>query len=99
MLLVLFGVGLSIPIVIWGSGLLARLMGRFPWIVTLGAAILGYVGGEMMLKDRVVHRWLGEGLVAYLHWLVPVALAGLVVLVGMVIKGRRPAPTHSPSRG
>ena len=99
MLLVIFGVGLSIPIVIWGSGLLARLMGRFPWIVTLGAAILGYVGGEMMLKDRAVLRWLGEGLVAYLHWLVPFALAGLVVLLGWVIKGRRAAPAHSPSQG
>jgi YjbE family integral membrane protein len=99
MLLVIFGVGLSIPIVIWGSGLLARLMGRFPWIVTLGAAILGFVGGEMMLKDRAVRGWLGEDLVGYLHWLVPVALAGVVVLVGWVIKGRRAAPTHSPSRG
>jgi YjbE family integral membrane protein len=91
MLLVIFGVGLSIPIVIWGSGLLARLMGRFPWIVALGAAILGWVGGEMLLKDRQVHRWLDEGAQGVVRWLLPAALAVGVVLAGRVIRSRRVA--------
>ena len=52
MVLVVFGVGLSIPLVIWGSGLLARLMARFWWIVDVGAAILGWVAGEMILGDQ-----------------------------------------------
>ena len=59
MVLVIFGVGLSIPLVIWGSGLLARLMSRFWWIVDLGAAILGWVSAEMILEDQVVQGWLG----------------------------------------
>src|SRR4029453_16521718 len=59
MRLVIFGGGPPIPIVIWGSGLLARLMARFWWIVDLGAAILGWVAGEMILGDRVVQEWLG----------------------------------------
>src|SRR5687767_7209730 len=42
MTLVVLGVGLSIPIVIWGSGILTRLMGRFWWIVDVGAGILGW---------------------------------------------------------
>ena len=46
MTLVIFGVALSIPIVIWGSGLLARLMARFWWIVDVGAGILGWVAGR-----------------------------------------------------
>ena len=45
LILVVFGISLSIPIVIWGSGLLARLMNRFQWIVWLGGGILGWVAG------------------------------------------------------
>jgi YjbE family integral membrane protein len=70
-LLVLFGVGLSLPLVVWGSGLLARLMGRFPWIIWLGGGILGYVAGEMILRDPLVGAWLGHGTVAALHYPVP----------------------------
>jgi YjbE family integral membrane protein len=59
MILVIFGIGLSIPIVIWGSGLLATLMNRFAWIIWLGGGILGYVAVEMMLHDQRVVAWLG----------------------------------------
>src|SRR4030095_15340572 len=52
MTLVVFGIALSIPIVVWGSGLLAPLMNRFIWIIWIGGAILGYVAGEMILKDK-----------------------------------------------
>ena len=82
MLLVFFGVGLSIPIVIWGSGILARLMGRFPWIVLLGGSVLGWVSGEMILKDGIVRAWLGESVVDTLHWVVPAVLGIGVVVVG-----------------
>ena len=60
MALVVFGIGLSIPIVVWGSGLLARLMNRFAWIIWLGGGILGYVATEMLLHDQGVMAWLGE---------------------------------------
>lgn len=59
MSLVIFGIGLSIPIVVWGSGLLARLMNRFSWIIWLGGGILGYVAMEMMLHDKGLVGWLG----------------------------------------
>jgi YjbE family integral membrane protein len=62
LLLVAFGIGLSIPIVIWGSGLLARLMTRFQWIVWLGGGILGWVAGEMIVKDRILHYVVSTGL-------------------------------------
>jgi YjbE family integral membrane protein len=58
--LVVIGIGFSIPIVIWGSGLLATLMNRFAWIIWVGGGILGYVAGEMILKDHGIARWLGE---------------------------------------
>ena len=89
LVLVLMGVGLSIPIVVWGAGLLARLMGRFPWIVDLGAAILGWVAGEMILKDEVVRGWLGEGVVEALQWALPAILGVAVIAVGRWITLRR----------
>jgi YjbE family integral membrane protein len=57
MTLVIFGIALSLPIVVWGSGLLATLMNRFAWIIWLGGGILGYVAAEMILKDEFVKRW------------------------------------------
>ncbi len=82
MTLVIFGVGLSIPIVIWGSGLLSRLMARLWWIVDLGAGILGWVGGEMILGDRVVQGWLGGHPSPVVTRAVQAALAILVIVVG-----------------
>jgi YjbE family integral membrane protein len=84
MVLVTFGVALSIPLVIWGSGLLARLMGRLWWIVDLGAGILGWVAGEMILGDRVVQGWVGRTPSLAVARSVQVALAILVILVGRV---------------
>ena len=74
--LVVFGIGLSLPLVVWGSGLLARLMNRFQWIIWLGGGILGYVAAEMMLRDHGVERWLGEP---------PAWTHGLPILLGLFI--------------
>src|SRR6058998_1940664 len=54
--LVTFGIGLSLPIVVWGSSLLAVLMNRFVWIIWVGGGILGYVAGEMILDDGSLAR-------------------------------------------
>jgi YjbE family integral membrane protein len=74
LILVIFGIALSLPLVVWGSGILARLMGRYPWIVWLGGGILGYVAGEMILKDRVIQQWVGEGVIEILHYPLPLVL-------------------------
>jgi YjbE family integral membrane protein len=98
MVLVVFGVGLSIPIVIWGSGLLSRLMARLWWIVDLGAAILGWVAGEMILGDHVVQGWLGGHPSSVATRGFQGALAILVVLVGRAWArrhARRAVAAHS----
>ena len=78
--LVVFGIALSLPLVVWGSGLLARLMNRYPWIIWLGGGILGYVAGEMMLKDDWIKGWLGDATHA-LHYPLPILLGiGLTAL-------------------
>jgi len=52
--LLLFGLALSIPLLVFASNLISRLMARFQIVVFIGAAILGKVGGEMILSDPVV---------------------------------------------
>jgi YjbE family integral membrane protein len=49
--LILFGLGVSIPFVVFSSNLLADLMNRYPWTMYIGSAILGKVGGDMILRD------------------------------------------------
>jgi YjbE family integral membrane protein len=60
MLLVTFGIALSIPLVVWGSGLLAQLMGRYPWIIWLGGGLLGDIAGNIILHDPAVRGFIGE---------------------------------------
>lgn len=81
MTLVIFGIGLSIPIVIWGSGLLARLMNRFGWIIWVGGGILGYVAMEMALHDKGLVPWLGPETPAW-GKAAAIALALLITFLG-----------------
>jgi YjbE family integral membrane protein len=81
--LVLFGIGLSIPIVICGSSLLARLMDRFRWIVWLGGGVLGWVAGELAITDTLVRASIGSW-DSILHWLLPSLLAATAVMLGWV---------------
>jgi len=52
--LVVFGLLLSVPIIIWGSALILRLMERFPVIITAGAGLLGWLGGGLMISDKLL---------------------------------------------
>jgi YjbE family integral membrane protein len=82
LVLVVFGIALSLPLVVWGSGLLARLMVRYPWIIWLGGGILGYVAGEMMLKDDWIRGWLGEDVIHGLHHPLPIVLGVALTVLG-----------------
>lgn len=78
--LLMFGLGLSIPIIMFCSALVATLMNKYPWLVILGGAILGYVAGEMIVADRLVSAQIGP-IPHLLERAVPIALAALVVIV------------------
>lgn len=87
--LLIFGLGLSIPFVVFTSNLLSTIMDRFPVIVIIGAAILGRVGGEMIMGDPWVEQTFNPP-----HWLdyaVQAALAVGVVAAGKLL-ARRSAP-------
>src|SRR5882762_1546454 len=80
--LVVFGIALSLPLVVWGSGVLATLMNRFAWIIWLGGGILGYVAGEMILKDKILSRWL-DASAARLDLFDFLPLVPAIVLLGL----------------
>jgi YjbE family integral membrane protein len=89
-LLLLFGLGLSIPFVVFTSTLLSRIMDRYPIVVWIGAAVLGRVGAEMMITDPAVHAWLHPS--AALEIGLQAAGALLVVALGKWLARRaRPA--------
>lgn len=58
--LIIIGLLVSVPMIIAGSAILLALIDRFPIIVWIGAAILGFVAGEMLVKDVAVVNWLGQ---------------------------------------
>lgn len=89
MVLVTFGIALSLPLVVWGSGVLARLMGRYPWIVWLGGGVLGWVAGEMMLKDHLVSGWIGPAIADNLHYPLPAVLAIALTVLGWRVSLRQ----------
>jgi YjbE family integral membrane protein len=83
-LLLVIGLALSIPLVVFGATVLMKLMQRFPVIIVIGAALLGWVAGEMAATDPVVKDWV-EANAAWLHWAAPAAGALFVVAVGKFI--------------
>ncbi|QFY78223.1 TerC family protein [Alcaligenes faecalis] len=56
---VIFGLLLSVPIIVWGSTLVLKLIDRFPIVVTLGGALLGWIAGGMLITDRIVENQFG----------------------------------------
>jgi YjbE family integral membrane protein len=88
--LVIFGLLVSIPIIIWGSQLVLKLMDRFPLIITLGAALLGYIAGGLVLTDPAVTSRLGE-MSSQTVTLASLAGAALVVVLGRVLARRQQA--------
>jgi YjbE family integral membrane protein len=85
--LLVVGLAISIPLVVFGSTLLLGLMERFPVIITAGAALLGWVAGEMLISDPVVKDWIDAN-TAWLHYAAPAAGAIFVVMVGKLLAKR-----------
>jgi len=86
--LVIFGLIVSIPLIVWGSTLVLRLLERYPLVITLGGALLGWIAGGMMITDIVTVEAIGEPGAA-LRYSAAVAGAALVVVLGKVLGARR----------
>jgi YjbE family integral membrane protein len=84
--LLVVGLVISIPLIVYGSAIILKLMTRFPVIITIGAALLGWVAGEMAVSDPALTGWMTGHDV--LHMLAPAAGALLVVLTGNWLQRR-----------
>ena len=93
--LLIFGLALSIPLMIWGSTFLLKIIERFPIIVWLGAALLGFIAGEIIVTDPAIAAWV-DGLakswglsVQNLARIAGVIGAALVAGIGYLMVNRR----------
>jgi YjbE family integral membrane protein len=78
--LLILGLAISIPIMIFGSKFVLRLMERLPFIITLGAALLGWIAGEMIVTDPALVGWVNQN-AEWLHSYRVMAVIGAVVVV------------------
>jgi len=95
--LVIFGLMVSIPLIVWGSQLVLKLLDRYPVIVTLGAALLGWIAGGLIVNDPAGDRWPLLDTPAAEYGMC-VAGAVFVVALGTWLRRRnaRRSATHGP---
>jgi len=84
------GLVISIPLVVFGATLLMVLMERYPIIITLGAAVLGWTAGEMGVTDPAVADWVKAN-AHWLDWIAPAVGAVVVVAIGKALAKRKEA--------
>ena len=94
--LLVIGLVISIPLIIYGSTMILKLMTRFPVIITIGAGLLGWVAGEMAVSDPAISGWVANH--HSLHTIAPVAGALLVVATGKWLMVRGASQQAAPVR-
>ena len=88
MFLVIFGLVVSVPIIIGGSAIILKMMERYPLIIRLGAGLLGWLGGDLIANDKINETILPV-IILQSPWIAAIAGAGIVVGVGSLIAARR----------
>ena len=88
MFLVVFGLVVSVPIIIGGSAIILKMMERYPFIITLGAGLLGWLGGDLIANDKV-NEIILPAIILQSPWIAAIAGAGIVVGVGSLKATRR----------
>ncbi|MFD0672042.1 TerC family protein [Cohnella sp. GCM10027633] len=86
--LLVIGIVMSIPIIIWGSSFIMRLLDRLPWLVYVGGGLLGFTAAEMMLKDPGLQRF-RHMLDPDVERLLPIATVALLIVLALWLR-RRP---------
>jgi len=79
--LLVIGLAISIPLVIFGAQMLLKIMERFPIIITIGGGLLGWVAGEMAVGDPSIKEWINTNM-PVLHTVGPLVGLAIVLLVG-----------------
>jgi YjbE family integral membrane protein len=95
MTLIVFGLILSVPLVVFGAQYIIKLLQRFPVLVWAGAALLGWVAGELIASDPFLLKALGNVSASVEQWIAPTIGAVFVVALSWLIKQRElKAPAH-----
>jgi len=101
--LIVFGLAVSVPIIIAGAALITALLERFPVLIWLGSALLGWVAGEAIVTDTAVATALADAFsgptVRDLQWAASGAGAVLVVVIAALWRRVRSAKSHVPTSG
>jgi len=84
--LVIIGLLISVPIVVWGSTLFIKLIERFPIVIYIGSGILAYTAATMIIGEKFIKGYFEENPIA--KWTVIVAIIGAVLLVGRLVQVR-----------
>jgi YjbE family integral membrane protein len=79
------GLVITVPVILFGSALLMKLMERFPVVVMIGAALIGWVAGEMVISDPAIKDWVDAN-ASFLHTVSPIACAALVIGAGKLLE-------------
>ena len=88
LLLLIFGLVVSVPLVIGGAQLIMRLIERFPVLIVAGGGLLGFVAGELIVDDSAIVDWI-HAHATWLTWAAPVIGIALVVGPAKWLEGRR----------
>ena len=87
--LVIFGLVVSVPIIVWGSQMVMKVMDRYPVTIAIGAGLLGWIAGDMAVTDVVTKEWVSTQ-AKYLQWIAPASVALLVIVAGKLLAARKP---------
>ncbi|MDB5650387.1 MAG: hypothetical protein JWL62_1907 [Hyphomicrobiales bacterium] len=94
-LLVILGLGLSVPLIVFGAQLVITMIERFPWMVWVGAALLGFVAGELMVSEPRLHGMFGTWSETTLEMIGGALGAALVLAICIVVKKRKHAANNA----
>ena len=79
--LVVIGLLVSVPIIVWGSQLIGALMQKYPSFIFVGAGILGWTAGSMIIHDKIIGRYIANTMAGF-EYIVPILVAGSVLAIG-----------------
>ena len=83
--MLIVGLVITVPVILFGSALLMKLMERFPIFVMVGAALIGWVAGEMAISDPAIKEWIDVH-AAFLHTIMPIFGAAFVIATGKILE-------------
>jgi|SRR5689334_8484500 len=89
------GLAITVPVILFGSALLMKLMERFPVFVLVGAGLIGWVAGEMIISDPSIKDWIDAN-ASFMHWGSPILFTVIVIATGKILERIAARKASSP---